>query len=96
LEIANDRWLTDRLRQGAGNGIKLGQKKKEAIAALLTQRNLDEAAKAIGVAPNTLLKSMKLPDFDAAYRQARRALFGNRSRACSREPPPRRRRYLRR
>ena len=59
-----------------GHGTKFGRKKEEAIAALLTQRNLDEAAKSIGIAPNTLLKWMKQPEFDAAYREARRAAFG--------------------
>ena len=58
-----------------GHGTKFGRKKEEAIAALLTQRNLDEAAKAIGIAPNTLLKWMKEPEFDAAYRAARRLAF---------------------
>src|SRR6266481_234695 len=59
-----------------GHGTKFGRKKEEAIVALLTQRNLEEAARAIGVAPNTLLKWMKLPDFHTAYREARRAAFG--------------------
>jgi hypothetical protein len=59
-----------------GHGAKFGRKQEEAVAALLTQRNIDEAAKAIGVAPNTLLKWMKLPEFQAAYREARRAAFG--------------------
>ena len=59
-----------------GHGTKFGRKKEEAIAALLTQRNIEEAAKATGVAPNTLLKWMKEPEFDAAYREARRAAFG--------------------
>jgi len=59
-----------------GHGTKFGRKKEEAIAALLTQRNLDEAARAIGVAPNTLLRWMKEPEFDAAYRDAKRAAFG--------------------
>jgi hypothetical protein len=58
-----------------GHSTKFGQKKEEAIAALLTQRNLDEAAKATGVAPNTLLKWMKDPEFNAAYRKARHAAF---------------------
>jgi hypothetical protein len=39
-----------------GHGTKFGRKKEEAIAALLTQRNIEEAAKTIGIAPNTLLK----------------------------------------
>ena len=58
-----------------GHGAKFGRKKEEAIVALLTHRNLDEAAKAIGVAPNTLLRWQKLPEFQTAYREARRAAF---------------------
>ena len=59
-----------------GHGAKFGRKKDEAIAALLTQRNLDEAARAAGVAANTLLRWLKMPEFEAAYREARRAAFG--------------------
>jgi hypothetical protein len=59
-----------------GHGSKFGRKKEEAIVALLTQRNIDEAARSIEVATNTLLKWMKLPDFQAAYRAARRAAHG--------------------
>jgi len=43
---------------------------------LLSNRSIDEAAKAIGIATNTLLKWMKDPDFDAAYREARRLAYG--------------------
>src|SRR5579864_2362707 len=56
-----------------GHGTKFGRKKEEAIAALLTQRNIEEAAKSIGIAPNALLKWMQLPEFQAEYRKARRA-----------------------
>ncbi len=59
-----------------GHGAKFERKQEEAIAALLTQRNIDEAAKSIGIAPNTLLKWMKQPEFQAAYREARRAAYG--------------------
>jgi hypothetical protein len=59
-----------------GHGTKFGRKKEEAVAALFTQRNIEEAAKAVGIAPNTLLKWMKEPEFDTAYRQAKRAAFG--------------------
>src|SRR5580700_5834471 len=62
-----------RLRQMNGHGSKFGRKKEAAIVALLTQRNIDEAARAINVATNTLLKWMKLPEFQAAYLEARRA-----------------------
>jgi hypothetical protein len=46
------------------------------FAALLSQRNIEEAARAINVASNTLLHWMKLPEFQTAYREARRAAFG--------------------
>ena len=65
-----------RLRQMVGHGTKFSRKKDEAIAALLTQRNIDEAARSIGIAPNTLLRWMKETEFDAAYREAKRAAFG--------------------
>lgn len=60
----------------AGHGSKLGRKQEEAIAALLTQRNIDEAASAAGVGTRTLLRWMKIPEFDAAYRAARRQAYG--------------------
>jgi hypothetical protein len=59
-----------------GHGAKFGRKQEEAIAALLVHRNLEEAAKAAGIAPKTLFRWTKVPEFDAAYREARRAAFG--------------------
>jgi len=59
-----------------GHGAKFGRKKEEAVAALLVQRNLEDAARAIGISPKTLLRWMKEPEFDVAYRAARRAAFG--------------------
>jgi transposase-like protein len=59
----------------AGRGEKLGRKKEEAIAALLSQRNIEDAARAVGIGPRTLYRWMKEPAFDAAYRAARRAAF---------------------
>jgi hypothetical protein len=59
-----------------GHGAKYGRKQEEAIAALLTQRNVEEAAKSINIATKTLIRWMKLPDFQTAYRDARRAAFG--------------------
>lgn len=58
-----------------GHGAKLERKQDEAIAALLTQRTIEDAAKSISVSPNTLLRWLKDPDFDKAYREARRAAF---------------------
>src|SRR5882757_9567582 len=48
---------------------------EDAIAALLTQRNIEEAAKAAGIGANTLLRWLKVPEFQKAYREARRAAF---------------------
>jgi len=58
-----------------GHGTKFGLKQEQAIIALLTQRNVDEAGRATGIAPNTLLRWMKEPEFDAALRKARRMAY---------------------
>jgi transposase-like protein len=59
----------------AGHGGKIGRKQEEAIAALLSQRNIDEAARTCGLGPRTLLRWLKLQEFSAAYREAKRAAF---------------------
>jgi hypothetical protein len=58
-----------------GHGSKLGRKLEQAVAALLTARNNEEAAKAIGVSRKTLLRWQKLPEFERAYREARMSAF---------------------
>ncbi len=58
-----------------GHGAKFGRKKEDAIIALLTQRNVEEAARSIGIATQTLVRWMKVPEFDSAYRDARRSAF---------------------
>jgi len=58
-----------------GHGAKFGRKKEEAIVALLVHRTIEEAARSIGIDPKTLFRWMKEPEFDAAYRAAKRAAF---------------------
>ena len=58
-----------------GHGAKSDRKKDEAIVALLSQRNVEEAARAVGIAPNTLRRWLKQPEFDAADREAKREAF---------------------
>lgn len=58
-----------------GHGSKFPRKMETAVAALLTQRNVEEAAKAAGISHSTLLNWMKIPEFQAAYREARRAVY---------------------
>jgi hypothetical protein len=60
----------------AGQRAKFGRKKEDAIAALLSQRNVDEAARAAGMGTRTLMRWLQIPEFQAAYRQARRDAFG--------------------
>ena len=59
----------------AGSSGKLARKQEEAIVALLSQRNIEEAAKAANVAPRTLYRWMKDAEFQSAYREAKRAAF---------------------
>ena len=59
-----------------GHGSKFGRKMEEAIAVLLTQRNVEEAARATGISTKTLLRWLQNPEFKAAYRDARRTAFG--------------------
>jgi hypothetical protein len=54
---------------------KLGRKHEQAIAALMTQRNVDEAAKVAGIGARTLWRWLKNPEFQVAYQQARRTAF---------------------
>ena len=55
-----------------GHGTKFWRKQEQAIAALLSHRNVEEAAKAAGISVATLKRWMQLPEFKAAYLQARR------------------------
>ena len=58
-----------------GHGSKFTRKMEEAVAALLTQRTMEEAARSIGIGTQTMLRWQKTPEFQAAYREARRAAF---------------------
>jgi hypothetical protein len=61
---------------GKGHGEKFSRRKEDAIAALLTHRSIEEAARAIGIAAATLYEWMKYPEFKTAWREAKRAAFG--------------------
>lgn len=58
-----------------GHGAKFSQKMEQAVAALLSSRNVEEAARAAGIGTNTLRRWTKLPEFKAAYQEARAALL---------------------
>ena len=60
----------------SGHGTKLTRKLEDAVAAMLTQRNTEEAARSVGVSTATLMRWQKLPEFQEAFREGRRAAFG--------------------
>jgi transposase-like protein len=55
-----------------GHGAKFGRKQDEAIAALLSQRSIEDAARVVGVAEKTLRRWMREPQFNVHYLRARR------------------------
>ena len=57
-----------------GHGTKFNRKMEAAVAALITQRNQEEAARAVGIGVATLIRWQKDPEFQTAYREARRAV----------------------
>jgi hypothetical protein len=59
-----------------GHGAKFGRKKEEAIVAMLTTRTIEEAAREAHIYAKTLLRWQKEPEFDLAFRAAKRAAFG--------------------
>ena len=59
-----------------GHGQKFRRQQETAIVALLSQPTLDEAAKYAKVGGATLWRWLKRPDFQEAYRQARREALG--------------------
>jgi len=54
-----------------GHGSKFGRKREAAIAALLTEKNHAEAARATGIDLKTLKRWLRLPEFIEEYRRAR-------------------------
>src|SRR5579863_3357918 len=60
----------------SGNVSQLRPKQEEAILALLTTPNVEQAARAVKITPRTLHRWQQDPAFDKAYRKARRLAFG--------------------
>ncbi len=53
---------TNRLKM-AGLGAKFGRKKEKAIAAVLSQRNVDEASRVAGIGTRSLMRWLQMPEF---------------------------------
>ena len=55
---------------------KLKPKQEEAILSLLSTRSVEDTARAVKITPRTLYRWLNEPEFDRAYRMARRKAFG--------------------
>jgi hypothetical protein len=60
----------------AASAEKLGGKREAAMLALLTNRTIEEAARAADVPLRSIYRWLKEPEFSAAYREAKRTAFG--------------------
>ena len=58
----------------AGDGGRRSNREDAALAALLSERTVAEAAAKAGIGESTLLRWMAEPDFRERYRAARRAV----------------------
>ena len=59
-----------------GHGTKFTRKMEAAVTGLLTQKNLEEAARYADISVATLLRWQKLPEFKKPYRAAQRIVHG--------------------
>ena len=55
-----------------GHGSQFGRRKEAAIAALISARTIEEAARETGVSARTLLRWLKIPEFREQWLAARR------------------------
>jgi DNA-binding MurR/RpiR family transcriptional regulator len=60
-----------------GNGKKFEQKKEGAICALLQEPSIEKAAKKAGISESTLLRWLKLEEFQEEYRAAKKELVNH-------------------
>jgi len=58
-----------------GHGTKFPRKMEQAVAALLTARNQEEAAQSVGISLQTLQRWQKEPEFARALCDARMSAF---------------------
>ena len=58
--------------QPAGHGQKFTRNMEKAIASLLVNPSIPDAAKEVGIGERTLWRWFKIPEFEKAYRLARR------------------------
>jgi hypothetical protein len=55
-----------------GHGAKIGRRKESAVIGLLLEPSFEKAAARAGVSESTLWRWLRLPEFQEAYRSAKR------------------------
>jgi hypothetical protein len=55
---------------------KLTRKQEQAVLSLLANRSVEDAARACNTPVRTMFRWLKEPNFNAAYRDAKRVAFG--------------------
>jgi hypothetical protein len=63
------------IRRSPCHGAKHGGKKGDAIAALLKEPTIEQAARAVSIDPKTLRRWLQTPEFEDAYSKARADKF---------------------
>ena len=76
LFFARHRWLVSRLYPLSKRGWQRWNKPRAANQRDESALSAEEAARAAGIGVRTLLRWLKLPEFQSSYRQARRDVFG--------------------
>ena len=59
----------------SGHGGKVKRKLEDAVAAMLTQSNVEETARSTGISLATLMRWQKLPEFQLLFREGRRTVY---------------------
>ena len=60
-----------------GHGTKLPKKKHDAVVALLEHPTVRQAAQAVGIGEATLFRWLQVPEFQDAYRDAKRQIVNH-------------------
>jgi hypothetical protein len=76
-----------------GHGAKFARKMDEAIAMLLIQRNVEEAARATGISTQTLVRWLRCRNLTRPTGKRAERLLDKRQRGCNRPQAPLSRRW---
>jgi hypothetical protein len=64
------------MTQKTGSNTKVSRKQERIIQFLISESTIEDAAEKAGVAPVTIYRLLKKPEFKAEYRETKREVFG--------------------